>query len=45
MTAIGFVGGSHAEPDFAGNLTDAGAAAVVADMRALKTAVVGLRGY
>jgi HAD superfamily hydrolase (TIGR01509 family) len=45
MTAIGFVGGSHAEPELAGNLTDAGAATVVADMRALKTAVVGLRGY
>ncbi len=45
MTAIGFVGGSHAEPSLAANLTSAGAAAVIADMRALKTAVVDLRGY
>lgn len=45
MTAIGFVGGSHAEPNLAGTLTGAGAATVVADMRALKSAIVELRGY
>ncbi|MET0278039.1 MAG: HAD-IA family hydrolase [Pseudorhodoplanes sp.] len=45
MTAIGFVGGSHAEPSLAKTLTDAGAAAVVTDMRALKSAVVDVRGY
>jgi HAD superfamily hydrolase (TIGR01509 family) len=45
MTAIGFVGGSHAESNLAAKLTEAGAAAVIADMRALKSAVVDLRGY
>jgi HAD superfamily hydrolase (TIGR01509 family) len=45
MTAIGFVGGSHAEPSLAASLTGAGAATVIADMRALKSAVVDLRGY
>ncbi len=45
MTAIGFVGGSHAEPNLAAKLTGAGAAAVVADMRALKSTIVELRGY
>jgi HAD superfamily hydrolase (TIGR01509 family) len=45
MTAIGFVGGSHAEPDLSAKLAAAGAAAIVADMRALKSAVVDLRGY
>jgi HAD superfamily hydrolase (TIGR01509 family) len=45
MTAIGFVGGSHAEPSLAVKLSGAGAAAVIADMRALKSAVVELRGY
>lgn len=45
MTAIGFVGGSHAEPSLAAKLVDAGAATVVADMRALKSAVVELRGF
>ncbi len=45
MTAIGFVGGTHAGPNLAGTLTDAGASAVVTDMRALKSAVVELRGH
>ena len=45
MTAIGFVGGTHAGPDLAGTLTEAGASAVVTDMRALKSAVVELRGH
>lgn len=33
IPAIGFTGGSHARPDLAARLQDAGAAAVVADMR------------
>lgn len=45
MTAIGFVGGSHVEPDLAGDLAAAGAAAVIADMRALKSTMADLRGY
>jgi HAD superfamily hydrolase (TIGR01509 family) len=45
MTAIGFLGGSHVEPSLAAKLTGVGAAAVIADMRALKSAVVELRGY
>ena len=46
MTAIGFVGGSHASvaarPH---NLRAAGARAVIADMRALKSTVIELRGW
>lgn len=45
MTAIGFVGGSHAGEDLPGKLEDAGATAVIADMRALKATVTQLRGY
>ena len=45
MTAIGFVGGSHAEPNLATLLGRAGASAVIADMRALKSTVVNLRGF
>ncbi len=45
MTPIGFVGGSHAALSLAGHLTAAGARAVIADMRALKSTVVDLRGY
>jgi HAD superfamily hydrolase (TIGR01509 family) len=45
MTAIGFVGGSHAETNLAAKLAGAGAAAVIADMRALKSTVVDLRGF
>jgi HAD superfamily hydrolase (TIGR01509 family) len=45
MTAIGFVGGSHAEPSLAAKLSGAGASAVIADMRALKATIVELRGY
>jgi HAD superfamily hydrolase (TIGR01509 family) len=45
MTPIGFVGGSHAGSDLAGKLTAAGACAIVADMRHLKSAVVALRGW
>lgn len=45
MTAIGFVGGSHAALNLASHLTAAGASAVIADMRALKATMVQLRGY
>ncbi|HWV42228.1 HAD family phosphatase [Pseudorhodoplanes sp.] len=45
MTAIGFVGGSHAGEDMPGKLQQAGAVAVIADMRALKPEVTRLRGY
>jgi HAD superfamily hydrolase (TIGR01509 family) len=45
MSPIGFIGGSHTSPNFAAQLTAAGARAVVADMRALKSTVVALRGW
>jgi HAD superfamily hydrolase (TIGR01509 family) len=45
MTAIGFVGGGHASLNLGSHLTAAGARMVIADMRALKGAVVTLRGY
>ena len=45
MMPIGFIGGSHAGPDLGAYLTRAGARAVVADMRALKSTVVALRGW
>jgi HAD superfamily hydrolase (TIGR01509 family) len=45
MTPIGFVGGSHAGHDLGSQLTAAGARAVVADMRALKGVVSGVRGW
>jgi HAD superfamily hydrolase (TIGR01509 family) len=45
MTAIGFVGGSHAGENLADKLEEAGATAVITDMRALKAAVTQLRGY
>lgn len=45
MTAIGFIGGSHAAPNLAALLGRAGASAVIADMRALKSTVVNLRGF
>jgi hypothetical protein len=45
MTAIGYVGGTHAAPNLGAELSKAGARAVIHDMRALKGAVVGLRGY
>ena len=44
MTAIGFVGGSHAGGDLGGRLMAAGAQTIVADLRHLKSAVVALRG-
>lgn len=45
MMPIGFIGGSHTSPTLGAQLTQAGARAVVADMRALKSTVVALRGW
>ncbi len=45
MRAIGFVGGSHAGPGLGWQLTQAGAQAVITDMRALKSTVTALRGW
>lgn len=45
MTAIGFVGGSHARSELAGQLRCAGARTVIADLRALKSTVIDLRGW
>jgi HAD superfamily hydrolase (TIGR01509 family) len=44
MTPIGFVGGSDAPGRLAGDLGRAGARAVIADMRALHSTIVELRG-
>jgi HAD superfamily hydrolase (TIGR01509 family) len=44
MTAIGFVGGSHADAGLSQQLIAAGARTIVADMRQLKSTVVALRG-
>jgi HAD superfamily hydrolase (TIGR01509 family) len=45
MTAIGFVGGSHAGDQLGAQLTQQGARIIINDMRALKTAIVNLRGW
>lgn len=45
MTPIDFIGGSHSTTNHGAQLTNAGARAVIADMRALKSTVVALRGY
>ena len=45
MRAIGFVGGSHARSPLEGQLRAAGAHRVIADMRALKSTVIDLRGW
>jgi HAD superfamily hydrolase (TIGR01509 family) len=45
MTAIGFVGGSHAGSDLSRELTAAGARTIMADTRQLKSTVVALRGW
>jgi HAD superfamily hydrolase (TIGR01509 family) len=45
MTVIGFVGGSHAGSRLGNYLQSAGARVVINDMRALKSAVVDLRGW
>ena len=45
MTALGFVGGSHAGAQLGEQLILAGARTIVADLRHLKSAVVALRGW
>jgi hypothetical protein len=45
MVVIGFVGGSHASAPLGEQLMQAGARTVVADLRHLKSTVVGLRGW
>ncbi len=46
MTPIGFVGGSHAAGKLAaGASSPAGARTVIADMRALKSTIIDLRGW
>ena len=43
MTAIGFVGGSHAGPQLPGMLQAAGARTVIADFRRLRDTIIALR--
>ena len=45
LMSIGFIGGSHTGPNLGAYLTSAGARVVIADMRALKSTVVALRGW
>ena len=45
MTVIGFVGGSHAGSQLDTLLRSAGARTVISDLRALKTAIIDLRGW
>jgi HAD superfamily hydrolase (TIGR01509 family) len=45
MKPIGFVGRSRAEGTLARDLTAAGARAVIADLRALKSAIIEVRGW
>lgn len=45
MTVIGFAGASHAGSDTAGQLRAAGACDVITDLRALKRAIIDLRGW
>ncbi len=45
MTVIGFVGGGHAGPQLGNHLRNAGARAVISDMRALKSTIIDLRGW
>jgi beta-phosphoglucomutase-like phosphatase (HAD superfamily) len=45
MTPIGFVGGSETPGRLAAELSARGARTVVADMRALKSAITDLRGW
>jgi len=45
MRPIGFVGRSQAEGDLAHDLRGAGAHAVIADLRALKSTIIDLRGW
>jgi HAD superfamily hydrolase (TIGR01509 family) len=45
MTAIGFIGGSHAGAKLGEDLLAAGARTIIADMRQLKGTVVAIRGW
>ena len=45
MTVIGFAGASHVGSDTADQLRAAGACDVITDMRALKGAIIDLRGW
>lgn len=45
MTAVGFVGGSHAADSLPSQLRAEGAKMIINDMRALKGAVIELRGW
>ena len=45
MTVIGFAGASHAGTDTADQLRAAGACDVITDLRALKRAIIDLRGW
>lgn len=45
MTVIGFVGGSHAGSQLDNHLRSAGARSVISDLRALKSAIIDLRGW
>lgn len=45
MTPIGFIGGSHVDSTTRETLMAAGARLVIADMRALKSTVIALRGW
>jgi HAD superfamily hydrolase (TIGR01509 family) len=45
MTAVGFIGGSHAGARLSEQLRAAGARAVISDMRALKGTIIDLRGW
>jgi beta-phosphoglucomutase-like phosphatase (HAD superfamily) len=45
MTAIGFVGGSHAAGDLGEQLIRSGAHSIVADLRHLKGTVAAIRGW
>jgi len=45
MVPIGFVGGSHASASLGPQLLAAGARTIIADMRQLKSTIIGLRGW
>jgi beta-phosphoglucomutase-like phosphatase (HAD superfamily) len=45
MAVIGFVGGSHAGSQLDTVLRAAGARSVISDLRALKSAIIDLRGW
>jgi beta-phosphoglucomutase-like phosphatase (HAD superfamily) len=45
MSPIGFIGGSHAGGGLTRELIASGARTVIADMRALKGAIIALRGW